>query len=115
MSLLQRVAQSTGWACSVQSANLTNLQIGRDNLPIGKLASQFTTCTEQSANYLDICLICKSCQPISFYIMKTNIGGRQQFKILTIAITGKFLSLIYFEVVTVNVSFMSQFNINIEY
>ena len=41
----------------------------------------------QSANYPGICLICKLCQPISFYNMKISNVWRRQSGILTIVVS----------------------------
>ena len=50
-----------------------NLQVGQATLPIVRLAEwpgQFAKCTVQPANFPETCLICNSCQPILFNVVK---------------------------------------------
>ena len=52
-----------------KSSNLANLQIGQASLPVGRLARWFADCSTQSANYPEICLFSKSCEPISWRLI----------------------------------------------
>ena len=69
-----------GGICSVQHANLANLQIGQ---PICKLRCTVCQLPRNLYNYI----ICKLCQQISFHSKKAFNVGRQQSKILTIVIS----------------------------
>ena len=50
-------------------------------------SGRFANCAAQSANYPEISLVCKLCQPIWFHNMKVSNSSRQQSKILAVVIS----------------------------